>query len=81
MSAARQAGLDIPGQLSVVGFDDFDWADYFEPRLTLMAQPWRDIGQKASELLLRRVNGETGDAETIRCKPELKMRGSIRRIG
>ena len=51
--AIREIGLAIPGDLSLAGFDDFEWADCFEPRLTLVAQPCAEIGRQAAALLSR----------------------------
>ena len=45
MRAVRGAGLSVPGQLALAGFDDFEWAESFEPRLTVMAQPCAAIGR------------------------------------
>lgn len=77
VAAARKLQFAIPGELSVVGFDDFEWADYFEPRLTLVSQPWKEIGQLAAELILERVNGEHQGPRIVRCQPSLVSRASI----
>ena len=53
--AIRERGLAIPRDLSLVGFDDFEWADCFEPRLTLIAQPCVEIGRQAAALLGERI--------------------------
>jgi LacI family transcriptional regulator len=39
-------GLSVPADISIAGFDDFEWADYFEPRLTLVVQPGEEIGRR-----------------------------------
>ena len=49
MRAIRARGLRIPQDISIVGFDDFEWADCFEPRLTLVAQPCQEIGRRAAD--------------------------------
>lgn len=79
VAAARRAGLAIPGDLSVVGFDDFEWADHFEPRLTLMAQPWQEIAQRASDLLLKRINGDEAGPRVVRCGTRIRHRDSVGR--
>ena len=48
MRAVRERGLSIPSDLSLVGIDDFEWADLFEPRLTLVEQPCAEIGRQAA---------------------------------
>jgi LacI family transcriptional regulator len=74
--AIRDAGLSIPQQIALVGFDDFDWADYFEPRLTVMAQPGREIGLKAVRLLLRRMKNASAKPQVVRLTPEIRIRRS-----
>ncbi len=74
--AARKAGLRIPEDLSVVGFDDTPVAVRMWPTLTTVRLPIRDMGRKAVELLLR--DGEArGDAPVI-FTPEIVVRDSTR---
>ncbi|HWD64205.1 MAG TPA: LacI family DNA-binding transcriptional regulator [Solirubrobacteraceae bacterium] len=58
MRAARQLGVDVPGQLSVVGFDDVVLASLIEPALTTVRAPKQEVGARATELLLAQMNGE-----------------------
>lgn len=53
--AARDASVSVPQDLALVAFDDFPWADLIRPRLTVMSQPTRAIGQQAAELVLSRL--------------------------
>jgi DNA-binding LacI/PurR family transcriptional regulator len=53
MRAARMAGLRVPEDLSVVGFDDIDLARHLEPPLTTVAQPKRQMGRTAVEMILQ----------------------------
>lgn len=55
MRAVAEIGLDCPRDLSVACFDDFDWAEAFQPRLTTVAQPTDAIGAQAVTLLLDRL--------------------------
>ena len=55
--AARQLGLSVPGELSVVGFDDLPLARWVSPPLTTVRQPLVEIGATAAELLLQLVGG------------------------
>ena len=50
--AVHGADLRVPQDMSVVGFDDVHLASYFEPPLTTIAQPKRDMGRKAVEMVL-----------------------------
>src|SRR5205823_5780705 len=52
--AARDAGLRMPRDLALVGFDDLDWTTLVDPPLTVVSQPVGELGRLAGELLLRR---------------------------
>lgn len=58
MDAIKDRGLHIPGDISVVGFDDSPAADHVYPRLTTVRQPLGEIGDQAVRLLLRKIGGE-----------------------
>jgi LacI family transcriptional regulator len=55
MHAARRLGLEVPRDVALVGYDDFDWADLFHPRLTVVAQPTAQIGETAVDLVISRI--------------------------
>jgi LacI family transcriptional regulator len=55
--AIERHGLSIPGDIALVGFDDFPWADVFRPRLTTVAQPLYELGRAAAELVLKQLSG------------------------
>jgi LacI family transcriptional regulator len=55
MAAARERGVAVPAQLSVVGFDDIHLAGYINPPLTTVAQPKYELGVIASQLLFERL--------------------------
>jgi LacI family transcriptional regulator len=76
MQALRAAGLRVPNDISLVGFDDFDWADVFSPRLTAMAQPVEELGTRAIRLLARRIADPNARRQTVRLAPTLRMRDS-----
>jgi len=76
MRALREAGIDVPQEMAFVGFDDFDWADLFNPRLTVMAQPLEEIGAKALNLLIKRIKNPDGSRQTIRISPTIRIRNS-----
>jgi DNA-binding LacI/PurR family transcriptional regulator len=58
MRAAYAAGLRIPQDLSIVGFDDIALAPYFEPPLTTVAQAKREMGEKAVQMVLALLAGQ-----------------------
>lgn len=57
LSEAREQGLDLPSQLAVAGFGDFEVAQHTHPSLTTIRVSGREIGRKTAELLLRRLEG------------------------
>jgi LacI family transcriptional regulator len=76
MRAVRERSLRVPSDLSLLGLDDFEWADYFEPRLTLMAQPCNEIGRQAADLLVKRIASPDSRPRTVRLSPALRVRES-----
>ncbi len=62
MRALREAGIRIPEDIAVVGFDDLPDHLIVEPYMTVAAQPAYEMGQKATELLLNRLSGEVAYA-------------------
>lgn len=77
MRAIRNCGMRVPRDIALVAFDDFEWADSFEPRLTAVAQPVEEIGRRAAALLVKRIeNGDHPEHQTVRLKPTLIIRNS-----
>ncbi len=60
IKAVRGLGLEIPGDVSIVGFDDFDWMSALRPYLTTVAQPIEEFAACSWRLLMERVSGEAG---------------------
>jgi len=58
MSAAHSAGLHVPDDLSVVGFDDVPAAEWTNPPLTTVRQPIVEKGRLAARMLIQRMRGE-----------------------
>lgn len=63
--ALTEAGWNVPGQVSVTGFDGTEPGRYFSPSLTGAAMPLREIGIAAMELLLRMIEGEAMQPSTV----------------
>lgn len=76
IAAIEARGLRVPDDVALVGFDDFEWADFFEPRLTVVAQPCQDIGRQAAKLLTARITEPSRPPETVRLAPQLVVRNS-----
>jgi LacI family transcriptional regulator len=79
MRAVRARGLRVPDDISLAGFDDFEWADCFEPRLTLVAQPCEEIGRRAASLLIERIAAPKGERRTIHLDASIVLRDSCGR--
>lgn len=58
MRALHELGRDVPGDISVVGFDDLEEAHSFWPPLTTIRQDFGEVGRQAIQKLLRKVDGE-----------------------
>jgi DNA-binding LacI/PurR family transcriptional regulator len=78
--AARERGLEIPGDLSVIGFDDMDFARVLSPPLTTVALDAELLGAKSFELLEQRMSGKKVRRRVV-LPAELLVRGSTSRLG
>jgi len=78
--AARELGLRCPEDVSIVGFDNLDFAEFTAPALTTVHQPGYQLGTAAARLLLERMNGSTQPAKKIVLPSELKIRNSVATI-
>lgn len=72
--AANQRGIDVPGSLSVVGFDDIEPSWWVVPPLTTVHQPRREMGRRAMQMLLDLLAGQTVVDAWLPCR--LVTRGS-----
>lgn len=80
MRAAEDAGLRVPEQLSIVGFDDIQMAGVIRPGLTTVRQPAYEMGRLAMSMLLERIRGKAPDRGRRHLfEPELILRGTTRR--
>ncbi|MGH6781255.1 MAG: LacI family DNA-binding transcriptional regulator [Sphingomonadaceae bacterium] len=74
--ALRERGLDCPGDISVIGFDDIRLARAYQPALTTIRQPKEQIGRKTVEILLAILAGEADGGASITLPHELIVRAS-----
>ena len=81
MLAAKEAGLVIPKDISLVGFDDPEWAPLADPPLTALAQPTYEMGVRAAELLLDRIENGGGETSRLLLRPWLEVRESTAVLG
>lgn len=75
--AISRAGIRCPEDVSLLGFDDAEWADVVSPGLTVLAQPTYEIGVAACRLLLSRIAGSGGPVAHRRLPTTLIERGSV----
>lgn len=73
----KKAGVNVPEDISVIGFDDIDVADLVSPSLTTIRQDLYGIGNTAYKLAVRAINGEEIDQRHIEYNTDLIIRGSV----
>lgn len=76
MRAARERGLSIPGDLSIVGYDDLDVTEWIGPPLTTVRQPLREMAMTAAEMVFTLARGDRPRNERIDLATELVIRQS-----
>ena len=78
--AARQAGIRIPDELSVVGFDDISYGGWCGPPLTTVRQPITEMGATAARLVLALIAGDTISQTHVELATTLVVRGSTAQL-
>jgi LacI family transcriptional regulator len=82
MAGITDRKLRCPQDISVIGYDDYEWEEAFRPRLTAVAQPSNLIGQRAAELLIARVLGQkSAEHEKVVIPSRLVVRESCGPVG
>jgi DNA-binding LacI/PurR family transcriptional regulator len=83
LRAFAERGRQVPGDVSVVGFDDIPEAAYFLPPLTTVRQDFGELGRRALHLLMDRISGEQRFQPALPIAPDLVVRASAapRRAG
>lgn len=76
MKALRSLGLRIPDDVAIACYDDFEWADLFEPRLTAIAQDVQTMGTRAVTMLLDRLASPQAPYRRERVAPSYRHRTS-----
>lgn len=74
--AAKDHGLSVPGDVSVIGFDDIELARYVTPALTTVRQNTAELGTKAAEMLLSTIDNKLLDMEALMLPVEVVVRDS-----
>jgi len=78
VKALNDHGISVPGDVSVVGFDDRDESAYFQPALTTVRLDFTEVGRRAVDSVLRALRGEPSDTIPL-IQPELRVRDSTSR--
>ena len=74
LNALHDEGVSVPGDLSVVGFDDVPECGFYNPPLTTVRQDFAELGRRGVQLVLARLRGEHAEAEPV--MPQLVVRGT-----
>jgi DNA-binding LacI/PurR family transcriptional regulator len=76
INALKEAGLRVPQDVSVVGYDDIPEAEFSDPPLTTIRQPMQEVGKAATRLLIQMIEDSTSTPQQILFDPELVIRSS-----
>lgn len=63
IKTVRSAGIRVPDDVSVIGFDGIEFADYTEPTLTTFQQPLHELGCAGARILMKMMQGEKDQAD------------------
>jgi len=74
----KEAGFNVPGDVEIIGYDNIKYSTMLETSLSTVAQPFGEIGQKAVEILINKINNHDLKREKIELMPELILRQSTR---
>lgn len=77
--ALRERGLRVPGDVSLLSFDDYPWMELVTPGIDTLAQPVAQMGEHTVRILVGQMrDGPRAEPERIRLPAELRLRGSVR---
>ena len=80
LRAVRELDIELGRDLSLVAFDDFELLSLYEPPITAVAQPVRQLGREAGKLLLARMHGDSVNPRRLRLPTELIVRDSVAKL-
>ncbi|MBD0785345.1 HTH-type transcriptional repressor PurR [Vibrio sp. Y2-5] len=78
MSRLQQKGVRVPDDISVIGYDNIELAEYFSPPLTTIHQPKRRVGKNAFEILLERIKDKEHERRIFEMHPEIVERDTVK---
>ncbi|MDW6023534.1 LacI family DNA-binding transcriptional regulator [Mesorhizobium sp. BAC0120] len=76
LSVLRKEGIDVPSEVSVIGFDDMQWSAWPLIGLTTIRQPLAELGRRAVDLLIRRLDEPKSEIENMVLPVSLVQRAS-----
>ncbi len=76
----EEAGLKIPEDISVVGYDDIDLSEYIYPKLTTIHQPAFEMGTNAAQMIIKRIENQNQPIQRISLPVSLVERNSVNQI-
>ena len=81
LQALKKLGKQVPTEIGVVTFDNYPFAEYMDPPLTVVDIDTYKLGEMAAELILEKINGVPEQESKVErlIQPELIIRGSSRR--
>ncbi|MEL0537248.1 ribose utilization transcriptional repressor RbsR [Staphylococcus debuckii] len=80
MRGLADRGLSVPEDLSIVGYDDIDFARYMIPSLTTVAQPMEDIGALALTLIMKKIQNPDSNPEKVELPNKLVIRETTSKV-
>ncbi|MEX0297744.1 MAG: LacI family DNA-binding transcriptional regulator [Kordiimonas sp.] len=80
INGLSSAGLTVPEDMSVIGFDDIDFAAFVTPQLTTIAQPANEMGQRGATLLIQMIEEQSPSDQDIVLPFEFVVRNSVSKI-
>lgn len=75
--AFRQHGIVFPDDISLLAFDEPEWADILQPRLSVVRHPVREIAQTAWRILIERIDGHQGAPQDVVLSAHVELHGSV----
>ncbi len=82
MAAVEAEGLKCPEDISVIGYDNYEWHDVYHPKMTTVSQPTYLMGARAADMLIRRITGTlSGPPQHMLLKSTLVIRESTGAVG
>lgn len=76
IQAIKQSGLNIPGDIEIIGFDDIPMAEYFDPPLSTIHLPAFELGKVAGEQLIKMISNDRSEPSRVLLETELILRES-----